>query len=411
VHRRRFLRAVAGTGSIGAFGMAGAACGAGEEDVRVIPTTVPETRAGTTRYGPLSKDPDANDLLLPEGFTSKLLAVGGETVRGTTYEWHPFPDGGACFATDDGGWIYANNSEVYVEGEGGASALRFDKDGTVVDAYQILDGTTMNCAGGATPWGTWLSCEEIADGRVWECDPLGRTEAVVRPAMGVFRHEAVAADESRRVLYMSEDERDGVLYRFAPDRWGDLSRGDLAALVVEEDGTTVWEPFEGTGAEGQATRYRVPAARNFPGGEGLALHDDVLYLSVKGDTRTPVGTSGDGRVYQLALGGGELATYWKGPPLKGPDNLAVHPATGNLFACEDGGDMEVVVITPDGRAEPFVRFVGHDGSEVTGAAFDPSGTRLIVNSQRAPTERTIQDVIGAGGDMSLGRTYMITGSF
>lgn len=409
--RRRLLQVWAGTGSFVALGLAGAACSGEDDEVGVVPTTAPSTRSGTTRYGPLATEPDANDLLLPAGFTSELLAVGGETVPDTSYEWHPFPDGGACFATGDGGWIYANNSEVYVEGAGGASTLRFDADGRVVDAYRILDGTTMNCAGGAMPWGTWLSCEEIRDGRVWECDPLGRREAVVRPAMGVFRHEAVAADEARQVLYLSEDERDGLLYRFRPTRWGDLSEGDLAALVVDEDGTTRWEPFEGTGAEGTATRYRVPAARVLPGGEGLALHDDALYLSTKADSLTPVGTSGDGRIHRLALDGGALTTYWDGPPVAGPDNLAMHRATGNLFVCEDGGDMEVVSITPDGHADPFLRFVGHDGSEVTGAAFDPSGTRLIVNSQRAPTELTIQDVIGSGGDLSLGRTYLIRGSF
>jgi secreted PhoX family phosphatase len=59
-----------------------------------------------------------------------------------------------------------------------------------------------------------------------------------------------------------------------------------------------------------------------------------------------------------------------------------------------------VLITPDGHADPFLRFVGHDGSEVTGAAFDPSGTRLIVNSQRAPTPPTFD-----------GCTYMVSGPF
>jgi secreted PhoX family phosphatase len=62
--------------------------------------------------------------------------------------------------------------------------------------------------------------------------------------------------------------------------------------------------------------------------------------------------------------------------------------------------MEVVLITPDGHADPFLRFVGQDGSEVTGAAFDPTGTRLIVNSQRAPTPPTFD-----------GATYMISGPF
>ena len=366
-----------------------------------MPANEPASRPGISRYGPLAATPDANDLRLPEGFTSELLAVGGERVPGTSYEWHAFPDGGACFATDDGGWIYTNNSEVYVEGAGGAGALRFGADGRVVDAYRILDGTTTNCAGGATPWGTWLSCEEIARGKVWECDPLGEEAAEVRPALGSFRHEAVAADAAREALYLTEDERDGVLYRFRPTRWGDLSQGELAALVVAPDGTTRWVPFEGTGAEGPVTRYRVPEARTLRGCEGIVLHEDVLYLATKGDNR----------IWSLGLDGGGLAVHWEGPPVLGPDNLVIHRATGNLFVCEDGGDMEVVVITPDGHADPFLQFVGHEGSEVTGAAFDPSGGRLIVNSQRAPTKKTIEDVIGTGGDRTIGRTYLVTGPF
>ncbi len=353
-------------------------------------TTTTDRRRETTRYGPLATTPDVNGLLLPAGFTSELLAASGQLVASTSHRWHLFPDGGACFALDDGGWIYTNNSEA-PDGGGGAGALRFDTDGRVVDAYSILDGTTWNCAGGAMPWGTWLSCEEIPTGRVWECDPLGRTSAQPRPAMGLFRHEAAAADPARQVVYLSEDEPDGLLYRFRPRTWGDLSEGNLEALAVSADGAMSWVPVRGIGEPGRTpTRYDAPGATAFPGGEGIALDGDVLYLSTKGDNR----------VSRLDLRRARLATFWEGPPVKGPDNLAVHLQTGNLFVCEDGDDMEVVLITPDGHADPFVRFIGHDGSEVTGAALDPSGTRLIVNSQRAPTGTTFD-----------GSTYMITGPF
>jgi hypothetical protein len=354
-------------------------------------TTTTDRRRETTRYGPLATTPDANGLLLPAGFTSELLAASGQPVVGTNHRWHLFPDGGACFALDDGGWIYANNSETPADGGGGAGALRFDAAGKVVDAYTILEGTTWNCAGGATPWGTWLSCEEILAGQVWECDPLGRTPAQPQPAMGLFRHEAAAADPTRQVVYLSEDEPDGLLYRFRPRTWGDLSEGDLEALAVSADGALSWVPVRGTGEPGRTpTRYDAPGATAFPGGEGIALDGDVLYLSTKGDNR----------VSRLDLNRSRLTTYWEGPPLYGPDNLTVHRDTGNLFVCEDAGDMEVVMITPDGHGDPFLRFVGHDGSEVTGAAFDPTGTRLIVNSQRAPTPPTLD-----------GSTYMISGPF
>lgn len=355
-------------------------------------TTTTDRRQETTRYGPLASTPDANGLLLPAGFTSELLAVAGQQVPGTDHRWHLFPDGGACFALDDGGWIYANNSEAQIEGTGGAAALRFDADGRVADAYSILEGTTWNCAGGAMPWGTWLSCEEIEAGQVWECDPLGLEPAQPRPAMGLFRHEMAAADSTRQVVYLSEDEPDGLLYRFRPRTWGDLSEGDLEALAVSAtDGATSWVPVRGIGTPGRTpTRYDAPGATAFPGAEGIVLDGDVLYVATKGDDR----------ISRLDLTQSRLTPYWEGPPVKGPDNLAVHADTGNVYACEDGGDMEVVLITPDGHADPFLRFVGHDGSEVTGAAFDPSGTRLIVNSQRAPTPPTFD-----------GSTYMISGPF
>lgn len=366
-------------------------------------TTTTEGRPDVTRYGPLAATPDENGLLLPAGFTSELLAVGGEPVPGTSYRWHPFPDGGACFALDAGGWVYANNSEVFVDGAGGVGALRFDAEGRVVDAYPVLEGTTSNCAGGATPWGTWLSCEETTTGQVWECDPLGREPAQPRPAMGLFRHEAAAADAKRQVLYLSEDEPDGLLYRFRPRTWGDLSAGDLDALAVSpDDGSTSWVPVGGIGEPGwPRTRYDAPGATELPGCEGIVLDGDILYLATKGD----------GRISRLDLAQSRLTLYWEGPPIWGPDNLAIQAETGNLFVCEDGDNMEVVLITPEGHADPFLRFVGQDGSEVTGAAFDPTGTRLIVNSQRAPTPKTFDELVDGEPGWPLGRTYMISGPF
>jgi hypothetical protein len=435
MHRRRFLHITASAGMFVALDALAVACGDdgptsstdssattdGRPDVTTTPevtttevtttteittpevTTTTEGPVEVTRYGPLSATPDDNGLLLPAGFTSELLAVGGETVTGTSYRWHPFPDGGACFALDAGGWVYANNSEVFVDGAGGAGALRFDAEGRVVDAYSVLEGTTNNCAGGATPWGTWLSCEEIPAGRVWECDPLGREPAEPRPAMGLFRHEAVAADATRQVLYLSEDEPDGLLYRFRPRTWGDLSEGVLEALAVSPvDGSTSWVPVLGLGEPGRTpTRYDAPGATPFPGGEGLAIDGDDLYLATKGDNR----------ISRLDLAQSRLTLYWEGPPLWGPDNLAIQVSTGNLFVCEDGDNMEVVIVTPDGHADPFLRFVGQDGSEVTGAAFDPTGTRFIVNSQRAPTPTTFDELIDGEVSWPLGRTYMISGPF
>ncbi|MFE1547522.1 alkaline phosphatase PhoX [Streptomyces sp. NPDC058718] len=382
MERRSFLRgAVIGT-SAAAFGGSlwhGAAFAA-------------PAQPGAGPYGALGSA-DANGIQLPAGFTSRVIARSGQAVTGTSYTWHNAPDGGACFV-DGTGWIYVSNSEI--NPSGGASAVRFDSAGTITGAYRILSGTRQNCAGGATPWNTWLSCEEVSLGYVYESNPWGGT-AYRRDAMGRFKHEAAAADPVRKVIYLTEDESDGCFYRFIPTTWGNLSSGTLQVFKAgtATSGSFTWQNVPDPDGSPTTTRTQVSGAKKFNGGEGCYYANDTVWFTTKGDNR----------VWQvnLATGTYELAyddSLVSGTaPLTGVDNIT-GTTSGDLFVAEDGGNMEICVITPDDIVAPFLRITGQSGSEITGPAFSPDGRRLYFSSQRGTT-----------GSSSGGITYEVTGPF
>lgn len=397
---------------------------------------------GPSAYGDLLPA-DANGLLLPPGFTSRRIATAYQPVAlanggESQYLWHRASDGGGVIPADDGGWVYVSNSEIpqvsdecadgdteFCDEMGGVGAVRFDADGNVVDAYSVLQGANNNCAGGVTPWGTWLSCEENFFGFVYECDPTGLNTPIRLPAMGQFAHEAAAVDPVGKAIYLTEDQGDGAFYRFRPAVWPDGGRPDLTAGVLEvavvgdnpptrtpygealqeafaafpgdfddfvpEDvigpieetapGTVQWLPVANPLGAPVECRYQVPTAAIFNGGEGCWFDDGVVYFTCKGTNRV--------WAYDTAAETVDILYDVEGlddPPLTGVDNLVVHPATREIFVAEDGGNMELVVISDTldaGGARtvaPFLRYpVPH--SEIAGPAFDPSGTRLYFASQ------------------------------
>lgn len=363
---------------------------------------------GPGRFGPL-QEPDANTgLQLPAGFTSRIVAVAGVPVGASGYTWHVDPDGGAVFPMPDGGWVYTSNSE---ETPGGAGAIRFDAGGAVVDAYRILDGTKNNCAGGPTPWGTWLSCEESGPiGLVWECGVAGPGQGTPLPALGAFNHEAVTVDPVRKQLYLTEDAGDGRLYRFTPTAYPNLLAGVLeaASLATPVPGqlegvrtwasTVDWVPV--LPVLPAAHQPTAPLTTAFAGGEGIWYDGGHVYFVTKGDNRVwdlDVATSSLSLLYDDA--------FWRAgeAPLTGVDNVTVSPF-GDVFVAEDGPNPSelVVLSTVDGvrQVTPFARIADHDGTEIAGPAFTPDGTRLYFSSQRGPS---------AGGRRGI--TYEVTGPF
>ena len=351
--------------------------------------------SGPTGTG-VSLDGVSGEVLLPSGFDVRLVALGGQP-NATGYVMPAFPDGAATFedAAAPGGWYLTVNHEV--PGGGGVSSFRFAPDGTIIGSRQILSGTWLNCAGGATPWGTWLSCEEFDLGRVWECDPTGVARSAVRPAMGAFAHEAAAVARDGRV-YMTEDRPSGGFYRFTPDSPGDLSSGLLEVATGVAPGPVTWVRVPDPSGTPVLVRDQVPALMAFDGGEGIDTLGDSVWFTTKGDDRVWLYDLASGRVSLRFQGGGASM-------LSGVDNLWVDDASAALLVAEDGDDMQLVAIRPDNTLLEVVRILGQDHSEITGPCFSPDGQRLYFSSQRAQ----VGPVGGVGAP--LGATYEVTGPF
>jgi secreted PhoX family phosphatase len=364
-------------------------------------------KPGPGPYGPPVGSPNSLGLTLPEGFSVRLIARGGQPVLGTTYDWHIFSDGAATFPLDDGGWILVSNSETPIpagdvpvpgigggpQNGGGVSSIRFNADGSIAAAYRILGNTNTNCAGGKTPWGTWMSCEEVFNGAVWECDPTGQKPAVRQPAMGVFEHEALAVDPVGKRVYLTEDTGDSGFYRFTPDNYPDCSSGLLEIARVDGAGVVTWVRVPDPSGASDETRKQIPHTE-FKRGEGAWYDSGIVYVATTSDNKIhaydPL-TETIEVVYDQKVGDG---------PLNGVDNVTAAPS-GDIYVCEDNGtnQIDLGIVTPEGEVARFLTASGsqHEMSELAGVCFDPSGKRMYFASQR-----------GFGGP---GAVFEVTGPF
>ncbi len=353
-------------------------------------------------YGPLGSPDPATGVRVPQGFKVREVGRSRVPVGLTGYVWPDRPDGSGSFPQPDGSWIFVANSEV-PDGRGGVSAIHFAPDGSVRDAYRICSGTSMNCGGGTTPWGTWLTGEEVDRGRVLECDPKGEKEPVPRPALGLFSHEYIVVHEREKRLYLTEDTGSGCFYRFTPSTWGDLSAGLLEIATLRHDGKVSWSAIADPSGATVPTREQVP--RSNPGVSNMNKPEGLCIDQASGVVF--FAESGVGRVYAYDPASGLFEVLYaeddfEDPILNGTDNVAVSPTTGDLFICEDAGRFDMCICTPEGELAKFVNISGAqregtltgDISETTGPSFDPSGTRFYFSSQRAGVTGVTYEVTG-----------------
>lgn len=439
-NRRDVLRGLFFTaGAVGSASWLAGCGGSGSSDPDPLPDigegpgggTLPEDpRELVGRFadiGPL-READAHGVRTPQGFATRIVAINGELPQPQgmaasgpqtggigNRPWHIFPDGGGVVPRDNGGWIYISNSEVpgagsigfmypqladltnvieeFTPGLAQVGTLVFDPDGTIVDSYTILSGTTFNCAGCVTPWNTWLSCEEFPNGQVWECDPYQPGEGLPRPTLGFFSHEAIAIDPDERMLYLTEDMPDGRFYRWIPDPsdWPEgssraaLQSGRLQVLAVGGDGVEAAldapqaiEWLDVRNPHEPQHENRLHASTVFDGGEGVWFFKGIVYFATKGDDRI---WAVDTMSQTIEVIYDRATAVAPNDILSGVDNLFV-TTQGDILVAEDGGDMQVVVILPDGTLKPLLQIVGQDASEVAGIAFSPDGSRMYFTSDR-----------------------------
>lgn len=297
----------------------------------------------------------------------------------------------------------------------------------VESVFMSLAGTSRNCAGGITPWGSWITCEEDfknADdkneqghGYNFEVPATERIKMkypVPLREMGKFMHEAVCVDPRTGIVYQTEDRHEGLIYRYIPNVKGKLHEGGrLQAMVfvwkksmdtrhwTEKDtlkpGTRYavkWIDLDDVDSKEDTLRFRgfEKGAACFARGEGMWFGKGELYFAC-----TNGGARKTGQIFRYipSLYEGtkqerEKAYHPKlelfAEPnntdlLKYADNLTVAP-WGDVVFCEDHKQPRIIGITPAGKYYQIAENIGYP-SEFAGVCFSPSGKTLFVNIQEA----------------------------
>jgi secreted PhoX family phosphatase len=398
-----------------------------------------EKKAFSVDYGPLRPTLDHTTglelLMLPKGFEYLTHSWRADPLSDGT----PTPslhDGMAAFRQGDLVALGRNHEQGAFTGKftdpaydpdanGGTSTLMFDPDrGEFVDGRASLSGTIRNCAGGLTPWDSWLTCEEttttnpvsgIRHGYVFDVPVSGEADATALTAMGRFSHEAVAVDFITGWVYETEDSNPAGLYRFIPNQPGRLAAGGRlemlmingAAYDTRTDGTgttydsTAWvtidEPDPAPGLPSPTQQGIAKGGAVFNRLEGIWYSDGKIYI-----VSTSGGPTGQGQIFEYTISNGAMRVLFASPAtdiLNNPDNITVSPR-GGLVLCEDGSGVEFLHgLTPDGEifrfaannvvvpaggipGKPAIAPGNYTGAEFAGATFEPdNGNWLFVNIQ------------------------------
>lgn len=448
ISRKHFLKQ-AGAMAIGFSGLQlFSSCGFSSD--RIPPELVSEA------FGPLVEDP-AGIFDLPEGFSYKIISRFRDVMDDGFYVPHR-PDGMATFPGPDGLTILIRNHEVNAArggdesafgsdfeltekmdpsqfydyghdnnpGQGGTTTIVYDTERQeVVRQYLSLAGTLRNCAGGPTPWNTWLTCEEIVmkpdnvyakeHGYVFEVPAsaeIGLAEPKPIKAMGRFNHEAVAVDPNSGVIYLTEDDSEGLLYRFIPHKKQNMHAGGrLQALAIVGQpgldtrnwgGQTIeagdqmnirWIDMEDVEAPDADLRFRgfENGAARFARGEGMWYGNDAVYFACTNGGSKKLGqiwkyvpSAEEGSDGEVSVPG--ILELFVEPNnssmIENADNLTVAP-WGDLIICEDcNRRQDLCGITPEGGIYKFGRNA-KSNSELAGAVFSPDGSTLFMNIQHS----------------------------